>query len=298
MPIDLRDPAPPPRDPGWGHGHGPGTEGVRLHYVRSGRGPAAVLVHGWPGFWYDWRHVIPRLTGRLDVIAVDLRGFGGSDPAPGDPYAGYDESILAADVLALLDHLGVERFALAGHDVGSAVAPARLAGERATGLALFNPTHPQIGDRRYTRAAQRELWHHGFHAQPWSHRVAGRDPETIGIYVRHFLEHWTGRRESLVPAEVEAVVEAFTQPGVLESSFGWYRSREATRDRRAAVPALELPTFVVWGDSDPVTPLAWREGLEATYPRARVEVAPGVGHFVPIEAPDAAAEAIAAAAGG
>jgi pimeloyl-ACP methyl ester carboxylesterase len=260
-----------------------------------------VLVHGWPGFWYDWRHVIPRLADDLDVIAVDLRGFGASDPAPGDPYTSYDESRLAADVLTLLDHLGVERFAVAGHDVGSAVAPAvaRLAGDRATGLALFNPTHPHVGDRRYTRAAQRELWHHGFHAQPWSHRVAGRDRETIAIYVRHFLEHWTARRESLVAAEVEAVVEAFARPGRLESSFGWYRSREAGRDRRATAPpppTIALPTFVVWGDADPVTPLAWREGLELTYPRAQVEVAAGVGHFVPVEAPDAAARAIAAAA--
>jgi len=271
-----------------------------LHYVRRGHGPVAVLLHGWPGFWYDWRHVIPRLTGQGDVLAIDLRGFGGSDPAPGDPYREYDEAILAADVLSLLDDLKVDRFALAGHDVGSAVGPAvaRLAGDRAAALALFNPTHPHIGARRDAPAAQRERWHHAFHAQEWSHLVAGRDRETIEIYLRHFLEHWTGRRESLVPAEVEAVIDTFARPGALASSFGWYRSREASRGGRAASPPpppLDRPVFVVWGDRDPVSPIEWREGLELAYPAARVQIAHGVGHFVPVEAPDAAARAIAAA---
>jgi alpha/beta hydrolase fold len=141
-------PAPPPQDPEWGHGYGPGSGGVRLHYVRRGRGPVAVLLHGWPGFWYDWRHVIPRLTGQADVLAIDLRGFGESDPAPGDPYREYDEAILAADVLSLLDDLEVDRFALAGHDVA---APSR---RRSHAWPAIAPPRSRCSTPRTRRSAR------------------------------------------------------------------------------------------------------------------------------------------------
>jgi pimeloyl-ACP methyl ester carboxylesterase len=260
-----------------------------------------VLLHGWPCFWYDWRHVIPRLRDRHDVVAVDLRGFGDSSAPDGDPTIAYDESRLAADVLALMDALGIQRCALAGHDIGSAVAPAaaRRAPDRVTALALFNPTHPHIGARRYTPEMQRELWHHAFHALPWSHRLIARDRETVVIYIRHFLEHWTGRADGLVAEEADAVIDTFARPGAVASSLGWYRSREASRRRREGAPPpppLRCPTFVGWGDADPVSPLAWRRGLERAYPHVKVRVLAGVGHFVPIEAPDPAADLIAAAA--
>ena len=60
----------PPEDPGWGHARGPGTEGVRLHYVRRGHGEAVVLLHGWPGFWYDWRRVVFPLSEGADRKSV------------------------------------------------------------------------------------------------------------------------------------------------------------------------------------------------------------------------------------
>ncbi len=88
-----------PEDQEWGHGHGPGAGGVRLHYVRRGRGEPVVLLHGWPGFWYDWRHVVFPLAEEADVIAPDFRGFGGSDKPEGDPKTLYAPDHLAADVL-------------------------------------------------------------------------------------------------------------------------------------------------------------------------------------------------------
>src|SRR5215207_2434733 len=117
----------PPEDPGWGHARGPGTEGVRLHYVRRGRGEAVVLLHGWPGFWYDWRRVVFPLSEGADVIAPDFRGFGDSDKPEGDARVLYAPDRLAADVLALLDYLGITRFVVVGHDTGAA-APRPPAG--------------------------------------------------------------------------------------------------------------------------------------------------------------------------
>jgi Glucose-6-phosphate dehydrogenase, C-terminal domain len=65
-----------PDDPAWGHARVAGSGGVMLDYVRLGRGEPVLLLHGWPGFWYDWRRVVVPLSGIADVIAPDSRGFG------------------------------------------------------------------------------------------------------------------------------------------------------------------------------------------------------------------------------
>ncbi len=64
-----------PDDPRWGHNYGSGADQLRLHYVRQGCGPTVILLHGWPGFWYDWRRVIPQLAEEADVIAPDFEGL-------------------------------------------------------------------------------------------------------------------------------------------------------------------------------------------------------------------------------
>lgn len=82
---------------GLGEGFASGTApagGTTLHYVRGGRGPAMVLIHGCPQDWYEWRHVMPRLAESFTVVAVDLRGVGGSEATEG----GYDAAQMADDV--------------------------------------------------------------------------------------------------------------------------------------------------------------------------------------------------------
>jgi hypothetical protein len=78
-----------PDDPAWGHGHVAGSGEVMLHYVRLGVGDPVLLLHGWPGFWYDWRRVLEPLSGFADVIAPDFRGFGESDKPDLPPAEGY-----------------------------------------------------------------------------------------------------------------------------------------------------------------------------------------------------------------
>ena len=195
-----------PEDQEWGHGHGPGAGGVRLHYVRRGRGEPVVLLHGWPGFWYDWRHVVFPLAEEADVIAPDFRGFGDSDKPEGDPKTLYAPDHLAADVLYLLDHLGIERFVVAGHDTGAVIAQilTRQVPERVRALALFNTPHAAIADKPKEPATQRESWYHHFHALPWSHELVGYNRDTTELYLRHFYDHWVGNKESVRPKEFEA----------------------------------------------------------------------------------------------
>ena len=99
------------------------TGELRLHAVIGGEGPPLLLVHGWPETWYAWRLLMPALARDFEVIAVDQRGRGLSDK----PAGGYDTGTLANDLVALMDALGHERFAVVGHDTGFAIAYALAA---------------------------------------------------------------------------------------------------------------------------------------------------------------------------
>jgi pimeloyl-ACP methyl ester carboxylesterase len=286
-----------PGDPEWGHAYGLGANGVRLHYVRRGHGEPVVLLHGWPGFWYDWRRVVVPLAEEVDVIALDFRGFGDSDKPEGDPKELYTADRLAADVLALLDHLGVGRFVVAGHDTGAVVAQvlARTTPERVSALVLFNPPHSAIGDKPKEPASQRESWYHHFHALPWSDQLVGFSRATTELYLRHFYDHWVGNKDSVRSEEFEAIVDAFARPGALRASFGWYRAtyeEETDPSAYATKDPIPLPTVVRWGERDPVKPAAWAEGIEQTFPDLDFRFVPSAGHFVPFEAPEETVTAI------
>ena len=235
------------------------VRGVRLHYARCGRGEPVVLLHCWPGFWYDWRHIVIPLAERADVVTPDFRGFGDSDKPEGDPRELYTLDQLAADVLALLDHLGIDRFLVAVHDTGAVIAQvlARQVPERVCALALFNPPHSAIADKPKEPVAQRESWYHHFHALPWSHELVGYNRDTTELYMHHFYDHWVGNKDSVRPKEFEAIVDTFAWPEAIKASFGWYRAtyeEETGLSAHAPEDPISIPTVVRWGELDPVKP--------------------------------------------
>src|SRR5512133_108377 len=118
------------------------TGDVRLHAVIGGDGPPLLLVHGWPQTWYAWRLVMPTLAQDFRVIAVDQRGIGLSDR----PTDGYDTGTLAGDLVALMDALGHQRFAMVGHDTGMWIGYALAADptDRVAGLAVAPTPLPGV----------------------------------------------------------------------------------------------------------------------------------------------------------
>jgi pimeloyl-ACP methyl ester carboxylesterase len=261
--------------------------------VAGNGGRPVVLLHGWPGFSIDYRDVLPLVARRARAVAPDFFGFGASEIAVGPPEEVADEAAFAGDVIELVDALGLEQPVLAGHDVGSAVAAAvaRRAPDRIRGLVLMNPTHPFIGDRRRAPRAQREAWYQHFHLLPLAEALLDGRRRSIELYLGHFYAHWAGS----APIErelVASVVDAYARPGAFASSLAWYRARAAHRERAQPVAPVEVPTIALWGDRDPMRPLEQREGFEQAFPRSQSRVLAGVGHFVPIEAPEAVAEAV------
>jgi pimeloyl-ACP methyl ester carboxylesterase len=288
-----------PRDAAHSHNFTAGADGVRLHYVRRGGGVPVLLLHGWPGFWYDWRRIISNLADAADVIAPDLRGFGLSPTPEGPAIQTSAPDSHARDLIALLDALKIERALVVGHDIGAVVAQelALTVPRRVARLVLFNPPYAGIGQRRYAPEASAEFWYYNFHDLPLAPALVVHSRETLRLYLAHFYDHWVGRKASVRADEFQAIVDSFARPGVFESSISYYRARAA--QRRAASAAtqtlpIKQPTRILWGALDPVIKVAWADRLVEFFPHMSLTILRDVGHFVPFEAPDEALVAIKA----
>jgi pimeloyl-ACP methyl ester carboxylesterase len=291
-----------PEDSSWGHAVVRDGDGYRVHLTRGGRGPAVVCLHGWPGAWFDYRLLRPLLEPVADVVALDLRGFGGSE-RPDLPPEGYGRQAQAAAVRSVLDALGIERAVLVGYDIGSSIAMqvARDAPERVLGLALGNPMNPAAGPLLLAAEHRGEFWYQDFHRLELAGVLIDGEPRAVAAYLAHFYRHWGHRQESLGPAHLAALVRAYAEPGAFTTSLNWYRSGSSSLPVALAAargapppPPVRVPSAVVWGAADPLFPLPFTAGLEQALPRHTLTVLDDVGHFVPLEAPAELAAAVRA----
>jgi pimeloyl-ACP methyl ester carboxylesterase len=290
-----------PGDAAWGHVTAHDADGLDLHYVRQGQGsPTVLLLHGWPGFWYDWRRVLPRLAQLTSVIAMDLRGFGASAKPDWPVRSAYSAEAQARNVLALLDQLQLETVVLVGYDIGSRVAQtvAQMAPGHVQGLALSAPVYPGFGARPLEPAAQKERWYQHFHTIPQADQLIGHDRETVRLYLSYFYDHWVGNKQAFRAKEFEAIVDTYAQPEAAWGSIAWYRAGGGSGQVASSYPQSQLapithPTAVVWGEADPILLPSWADRLAEFFSHlVRVQMLAGIGHFVPFEAPDAFVEAI------
>jgi len=273
---------------------------ARFHVARLGAGPPLLLLHGWPEFWLTWEPVMQRLADRFTLIAPDLRGFGAS----GKPDGPFGAAEHAADLVALLDALGVARVGVVGHDVGGAVmqALARAAPERITGLFFFDFVYPGIGARMGLPDRLNEIWYQSFHQMEMAPALVGASRESCRAYFRHFLRHWSHRKDTFDDV-LEEFVDNFLAPGNLAGGFAYYRAAHAGRiammqGAAPALPPITLPTCVRWAEHDPIFPYAWTDLLHETFPDLDLAMFEGVGHFPHREDPDRAVVEIARFFGG
>lgn len=280
------------------------VDGFSLAYERTGSGAPVVLLHGWPGDHGDWRRVMARLDhAGCELLVPDLRGFGASDAHERDPAEAYGAAAQARSVVGLLDELGLESAVIAGYDVGSRVAQ-RIAADapgRVRALVLAPPL-PGAGERVLEPAAQAEFWYQAFHQLALAPALIDGRPEAVRAYLEHFWSHWSGPGFALADADLDRLTVVYGAPGAFTASLGWYRAGSGTvahsLAERAPAPddRISIPTTVLWPEHDPLFPPSWADRLSAFFSAATVHVMDGVGHFSPLEAPDAFADAIRAAA--
>jgi pimeloyl-ACP methyl ester carboxylesterase len=280
------------------------VDGFRLTYERSGRGPAVLLLHGWPGDRTDFREVVALLSATTEVVRPDLRGFGESDKHPVDPVEHYSADAQARSVVGLIDELGLDRPVIGGYDIGSRIAQtiARSRPDLVRALVI-SPPLPGIGGRVLSAPAQREFWYQSFHQLGLADQLVDGRPEAVRAYLRHFWSHWSGPGFELTDTHLEHLVSVYAEPGAFTSSIGWYRAGAGAiaRSLSEQVPdpddRIKVPTTVLWPEHDPLFPRAWADRLDDFFTDVRLDRVDGVGHFTPLECPREFAAALAAAAG-
>jgi pimeloyl-ACP methyl ester carboxylesterase len=259
---------------------------VVMHYVTAGSGFPIVLLHGWPETWWEWRHLIPHLTGDYRVIAPDLRGLGDSSR----PVRGYDKKTVAGDVAELLtEHLGVKSFHLVGHDWGGPTAFALAAAhpEAVQSLTIIDVTLPGIGPD-ISQGGRR--WHHAFHMTPDLPEalVTGRERAYLAWFYREFCY----RPNAITDADLDEYLRTYTQPGALRAGFAYYRNLPRDKaDNRALLDSgfrLRMPVLAIGGARTEARGRAQEpaESLKAIAGNVTGRVVAESGHFVPEEQPD------------
>jgi pimeloyl-ACP methyl ester carboxylesterase len=277
------------------------ANGIRFHLARCGDAAARplLLLHGWPEFWLSWEPLMRRLAGRFQLIAPDLRGFGATDkPDPG-PTDRSGAALHAADMLALLDALGLGRVGVVTHDIGAVVMQtlARQAPERVAGLFLFDCPYPGMGARFGAPDHLKEIWYQFFHQLPVAAEVVGASRDSVRAYFGHFLRHWSAGNPAAFDEVLEEWVDNFLLPGNLQGGFNWYIAAHAGRiqtikGEAPVLPRITVPTCVRWGALDPILKAEWMDRLGEHFTDLDAAVLDGVGHFPHREAPDRAASEI------
>jgi len=200
------------------------TNGTTLHYVRGGNGPAVILIHGFPQDWYEYHQIMPRLAKTFTVIAVDLRGVGGSSVTPD----GYDAANLAEDIRQLTQQLKLEQVYVVGHDIGGMVAYAfaRLYPKAMRGVMILDVPLPGM-DPWEESVAGPQFWLLNFHQTPDlpEKLVAGRQVD----YFHYILDHY-----HFSDADVAHYAKSYAAPEHLHAGFALYRAFPANGKFNAA----------------------------------------------------------------
>lgn len=272
------------------------TDELSINYARAGKGFPVIFLHGWPEFNRAWMHSLPALAERFDCIAPDLRGFGRTTTKVARSPDGTPVDKLAKDVLDLADALGLRRFAIVSHDVGSFVAQqtAIAAPDRVAALFFFNCTYPGIGKRWGEFSHFRETWYQQFNQKDFAAALVGSSRDACRIYFRHFLTHWSHQKQAFEPY-LEEWVDNFLRPGNLQGGFDWYVGISKLRAQIAAgsiapSPPITAPTYFYWGAHDPVLRFDFSDKLADYFTNFTLEKAEGSGHFTHIEQPALANE--------
>ena len=260
------------------------ANGTTLHYVRGGTGSAVILLHGFPEDWYAYHRVMPLLAKQFTVVAVDLRGIGGSEATVG----GYDAANMAEDVHQLVQHLHLEHVYVVGHDIGGMVAYAfaRRYAETCRGVMLLDAPVPGLGPWDVVKASP-ITWHIHFQQTPDlpEQLIAGRE----ALYLRHFLDSAT-----FSDADIARYARAYAAPEHLRAGLEVYRAFPANEKFNAAQRgAINLPLVLVPGENSPFEKLmpGFAEALrDHGCANVKIELIKNSVHYVADEQPEAVAQ--------
>ncbi len=262
--------------------------GIRLHYQEAGQGPLLILLHGFPDFWYGWRHQITALSAHFRVVAPDLRGYNLSDKPR--KVSDYRIEALTTDIDQLITALGESDAYLVGHDWGGAVAWATTGfyPKKIKKLAILNMPHPMEMKKAlvgFNWAQLKRSWYIFFFQLPW---FPERFMQKPGFFKRTY-KALLANRKAYSSEEMAEYEKAFANEGAIFGSLAYYRAafRGVFGAKAMEVPPIQCPVLLLWGEKDQAL------GKELTihtkdYCQSSFEVHydPESGHFIQMDNPE------------
>src|SRR4030081_939260 len=262
------------------------AEGVKLHYLTAGQGPAVILLHGYTQTSRMWKPVIPLLAKKFTVIAPDLPGIGDS----AIPENGLDMKTSAIRIHALARSLGVEKARVVGHDIGLMVAYAYAAQFPAEieKLVVMDAFLPGVAgwEAVYNNPA---IWHFRFNGPTPEQLVQGRER----IYFEHFWNNFAADKTRSIPeADRKAYATAYARPGRMRAGWAYFVSfQQAAKDfAQLSQTKLTMPVLMIGGEKALGDVLGRQMKLVAS--DVTVVVLKDTGHWVLEENPKGTTEAL------
>jgi pimeloyl-ACP methyl ester carboxylesterase len=258
------------------------TGDVKLHYVRDGgEGEVVILLHGFPQTWSEWIKIMPSLSKDHDVIAVDLRGVGGSDK----PKDGYDKKTNAQDIKRLMDELGIQKANIVGHDIGGMIAYAFAAQFPEMTQTVTIMDVPLPGTPIFTAISRDpRAWHFSFHDDPVApeQMVTGKEQ----FYYSYFMQRVDAGSGVIGETEIKHAVEAYSVPETMRTGFEWFRAAKQDAEDNKVFMAKKLEMPVLGLNAGKLAPFPYI--VDMMKPLAvTVEGQPlDSGHWIPETVPD------------
>ncbi|MEU9993572.1 alpha/beta hydrolase [Streptomyces sp. NPDC048045] len=255
------------------------TGGVQLHYVIGGRGPAVMLVHGWPFTWLEWRRLMRPLADRgFTVIAPDLRGCGASGKPPGP----YSKRQTADDLHRLALHLGLTSVHVVGTDIGAMVAHAYAQAHpgQVHRLVLSEAFLPGYGLEEHMNPATGGFRHFGFHAQAGlaAMLTAGKEGLYLGGY-------WSMMSAGGITSQDRAeLLRAYQAPEAMRGGFEHYADLVADGRAARCGSRLPMPVLVLNGEHG-LPQQVLLDGACRAATDVSADIVPAAGHTIGADNP-------------
>ncbi|MBN2027552.1 MAG: alpha/beta hydrolase [Actinobacteria bacterium] len=238
----------------WKHAYAH-VNNIRLHYVTAGDGPLMVMLHGFPEFWYSWRHQIPAMAESYRVVAPDMRGYNQSEKPVGVSH--YRLGALMEDIQGLIHHLGESSAVLVAHDWGGGVAwPfAAYYPQMVDRLIILNCPPPAVLMRHLmgNRAQLRRSYYMFLFQLPLLPEAVmrARDYELI----ERAFRGWAIDKSAFSDHDIAMFKEAAAKPGALTGGINYYRAAfrgflRSPRLSESSEAKVRCPTLVIWGEED------------------------------------------------